>query len=133
GQVGGPAVAVTFDPHPVALLAPERYQPPLTTVQDRTSRLHAVGAHHVLVLRLTPELLRLEARAFLDHILGEQLVTRAVVEGFNFRFGRDRTGDTELVAAWGRERNLPVTVVPPYELDGGVVSSSRVRKAIEAG
>src|SRR5437868_13489355 len=86
--VGGPAVAVTFDPHPIALLAPERLQPLLTTPADRAELLQAAGADHVLVLRTTPDLLHLEAREFLDRLLGERLRLRALVEGFNFRFGR---------------------------------------------
>src|SRR5438128_12678537 len=69
--VGGPAVAVTFDPHPIALLAPERLLPLLTTPQDRAELLQAAGADDVIVLRTTPELLALEATAFLDDLLGE--------------------------------------------------------------
>jgi FAD synthase len=53
-RVGGPAVAVTFDPHPIALLAPDRLQPLLTTPADRAELLHRAGADHVLVLRTTP-------------------------------------------------------------------------------
>jgi riboflavin kinase/FMN adenylyltransferase len=132
-KIHGPAVAVTFDPHPVALLAPERLQPPLTTIEDRADRLHRVGVDHVVILRTTPELLAMDAPAFLDNLLGAQLVARAVVEGFNFRFGHDRTGDTEMLTAWCRDRETPLSIVQPYSLDGGVVSSSRVRTALESG
>ncbi len=131
--VGGPAVAVTFDPHPIALLAPERLQPLLTTPADRAELLQSAGADHVLILRTTPDLLHLEAREFLDGLLGERLRVRAVVEGFNFRFGRGRVGSTELLAEWCRERDIGLTVVPPFTLDGAVVSSSRVRAALESG
>jgi riboflavin kinase/FMN adenylyltransferase len=75
--VGGPAVAVTFDPHPIALLAPDRLQPLLTTPADRAELLHRAGADHVLVLRTTPDLLHLEARTFLDRVLGEALGAKA--------------------------------------------------------
>jgi riboflavin kinase/FMN adenylyltransferase len=132
-EVGGPAVAVTFDPHPIALLAPERLQPLLTIPADRAELLQAAGADHVVILRTTPGLLQLEARAFLDGILGGRLGARALVEGFNFRFGRGRAGDTELLADWCRGRGVPLTVVPPFALDGAAVSSSRVRAALEAG
>jgi riboflavin kinase/FMN adenylyltransferase len=126
-------VAVTFDPHPIALLAPERLRPLLTTPPDRAELLQQAGADHVLILRTTPNLLQLEARDFLDRVLGELLAARAVVEGFNFRFGRGRAGSTELLADWCRGRGLPLVVVPPFRLDGEVVSSSRVRAALEAG
>src|SRR5437660_5769532 len=92
-KVAGPAVAVTFDPHPIALLAPDRIQPPLTTPADRAELLQAAGADHVVILRTTPDLLRLTAGEFLDTVLGDRLGAKAVVEGFNFRFGRGRAGD----------------------------------------
>src|SRR5262245_1943744 len=88
-KVGGPAVALTFDPHPAALLAPDRLAAPLTTPDDRAELLHAAGADHVAVLRTTPELLAVEARRFLGEVLGDRFAVKAVVEGYNFRFGHD--------------------------------------------
>src|SRR4051794_19759336 len=61
---GRPIAPVPFAPHPLVLLAPERFHPPLTTVAERARLLHAVGADHVVVLRTTPELLALSAEAF---------------------------------------------------------------------
>src|SRR5947209_19885593 len=86
--VGGPAVAVTFDPHPLQLLAPERLAAPLTTPEDRAELLHAAGADKVIVLRTTPELLQLEAGEFPDRWVGDRLRARALGEGFNLGFGR---------------------------------------------
>src|SRR5947199_237788 len=62
--IGGPAVVLTFDPHPLLLLRPERFQPVLTTIEDRAEILVQAGAEHVLVLKTTPELLQLSADAF---------------------------------------------------------------------
>src|SRR5262245_60069523 len=76
-NVNGPAVAVTFDPHPIALLAPERLLPRLTTIADRAELLRAAGADAVVILKTTRELLSLEPRAFLDTIFGERLAVRA--------------------------------------------------------
>lgn len=132
-SVGGPAVAVTFDPHPLALLDPGCLKPLLTTAARRAELLCDAGADHAVVVRTTPQLLYLEAEAFLNGVLGEVLAARAVVEGFNFRFGRDRAGTNEMLAAWGRSRDVSLTVVPPFALDGQVVSSSKVRTALERG
>ena len=55
-QVGGPVVALTFSPHPLELLDPQRYQPPLTTIEERARLLRSVGADGVIALRTTPEL-----------------------------------------------------------------------------
>src|SRR5215213_2613438 len=83
----GPVVPVTFDPHPLVLLAPEKYQPPLTTVPERARLLHAVGADHVAVLQTTPELLALSPEAFFASVVRGSLAARGMVEGYNFRFG----------------------------------------------
>lgn len=132
-EVDGPAVAVTFDPHPLAVLAPDRLKPLLTTARRRAELLCDAGADHVVVVRTSAELLRLEPLAFLDGVLGGALVARAVIEGFNFRFGRDRAGTNETLAAWGRARGVTLTVVPPLEAGGQVVSSSKVRGALDCG
>jgi riboflavin kinase/FMN adenylyltransferase len=132
-SVQGPAVAVTFDPHPIALLAPERLLPRLTTISDRADLLRAAGADEVVVLPTTSRLLALEPRQFLDAVLGEQLAANAVVEGFDFRFGRGRTGSIETLADWCRDRGIPFTTVPPFQTNGETVSSSKVRAALEFG
>lgn len=131
--IGGPAVAMFFDPHPIALLAPERLRPLLTTPADRAELLHAAGADHVIILRTTADLLRLEAGEFLNTVLGDQLGAKGVVEGFNFRFGRGRAGDLELLSAWCRRRDVRFAVVARQSIECAVVSSSRVRTALESG
>jgi riboflavin kinase/FMN adenylyltransferase len=130
---GRPAIVVSFDPHPLLLLAPERFQPLLTTPEDRAERLHEYGADHVILLHTTPELLKLSAEDFFVRILRHGFQPRAIVEGFNFRFGRDRGGDTDTLAALCRGAGINFTLVSPLELDGAPVSSSRVRSALLSG
>jgi len=132
-RIGVPAVVVIFEPHPIALLAPERLRPLLTTPDDRAELLQRAGADHVVILRTTPALLRLEAREFLDTVLGKQLEVKAVVEGFNFRFGRDRAGDLQLLGEWCRQRGIRFVTVDRKTVDCAAVSSSRVRTALESG
>lgn len=132
-EQGRPAVVVSFDPHPLRLLAPERFQPLLTTPEDRAEFLHGCGADHVVLLKTTPELLRLSAAEFFERILRHGFQARAVVEGFNFQFGRDRAGNLNTLAELCRAAAILLTVVPPLELDGAPVSSSRVRNALLAG
>jgi riboflavin kinase/FMN adenylyltransferase len=130
---GGPVVVVSFDPHPLALLDPAKFQPTLNTPDDRVRYLKQVGADEVVLLRTSPELLALTPDAFFDRILRGGLAAKAVVEGFNFRFGRDRAGDTAMLAELCRAAGVTFAVVPPFELDGAPVSSSRVRAALLAG
>ena len=131
--VGGPAVVLSFDPHPLALLAPEKFQPTLNTAEDRVRYLKELGATEVVLFRTSPELLRLTPQEFFERIVCGGFGARAVVEGFNFRFGRDRSGDTALLGELCRSAGVRFTVVPPFELNGVAVSSSRVRTALLAG
>lgn len=131
--VNGPAVAVTFDPPPAALLRPQSFQPFLTTVPYRCELLHAAGADHVVTIRTCTELLALEAREFFERILRDGFQAKSVIEGFNFAFGRGRRGSGELLKTWGEAAGMTVTLVDA-QFDGGVpISSSRVRAAIGAG
>lgn len=128
-----PVVAVTFEPHPLALLAPERFQPPLTTTSDRATLLHTVGADHVVVLQTTPELLALSPEYFFETIIQQALHARGMVEGFNFRFGHQRAGDNELLRQLCHAHHLAFDVVPEFALAGQTVSSSLVRDALVRG
>jgi riboflavin kinase/FMN adenylyltransferase len=130
----GPAVALTFNPHPLQLLRPEQFQPVLTTVADRAVLLQENGADHVVILHTTPAVLQLTAAEFFDRVLLEQLGVRAVVEGPNFRFGHNREGGVETLAALSRRAGLePPVIVPALQLEGVPVSSSRVRNALVQG
>ena len=127
------AVAVTFDPHPLQILRPSAFQPLLTTVEHRADLLLAAGANHVLILATTPDLLRLPARNFFDKVILDELQARAIVEGYNFAFGKDRQGTSDVLQSLCAKAGLPLTFVPPQEVAGKPVSSSRVRGEILAG
>ncbi|MBX9578950.1 MAG: bifunctional riboflavin kinase/FAD synthetase [Gemmataceae bacterium] len=133
-QVGGPAVAVTFDPPPYQVLVPDApARAPLTTLADRADLLHAAGADRVVVLRTTDELLGLTPEEFVARVLVRLLGARAVVEGYDFRFGRGRAGDTAALRGLCDAAGLGFEEVPPLNDGGEPVSSSRVRAALLAG
>jgi riboflavin kinase/FMN adenylyltransferase len=131
--VEGPAIAVTFDPHPLQLLRPEQFLPLLTTPADRAELLTTYGADHVLLLRTTPELLRLTAEEFFTEVLVGRLAARAVVEGPNFGFGRNRQGNIDTLGDLCQQHGLTLTVATPLLLNDVPVSSSRVRTALVQG
>ncbi len=132
-RVGGPAVAVTFDPPPPHVLVPGSGRLPLTTVRDRAALLHAAGADHVVVIRTTPELLALSPEAFFEDILVRQVGAKAVVEGYNFRFGRARTGDVATLRELCGTAGVGFEELPQLVVGDAAVSSSRVRAALVAG
>jgi len=132
-RAGGPAVVVTFDPPPLALLNPGAAKQPLTTSADRFALLQAAGAERVVVLRTEAALLALSPEAFFEDVLIGLFGAKTVVEGYNFRFGRNRSGDTnalrELCTGAGRR----FVEVPPLLEDAEAISSSRIRSALLAG
>lgn len=132
-HAGGPAVAVTFDPPPHRVLYPGPERPPLTTVARRAELLHAAGADHVVVLRTSLALLALSPEAFFEDVLVKQLGAAAVVEGYDFRFGRGRAGTNATLRALCAAAGVTFAEVPPFALDGEPVSSSRVRAALVGG
>jgi riboflavin kinase/FMN adenylyltransferase len=133
GAVHGPAVALTFDPHPLQLLRPDSYPPPLTTVADRARLLRAHGADHVVILGTTHDFLRLTAEEFFERVVRGYFEARAMVEGESFGFGRGRSGNVTTLAELCRRAGLGLVVVPPVDVGGVAVSSSRVRAALQRG
>jgi riboflavin kinase/FMN adenylyltransferase len=129
----GPAVAVTFHPHPLELLRPQQFQPLLTTVACRAEVMHDCGADHVIVLATTPGLLQLSAPDFFERVLCAGLVARVLVEGPNFGFGRNREGTIDTLKAFCDEAGRELIIVPPFQWEGKTVSSSRVRNELLQG
>lgn len=132
-ELGAAAVAVTFDPHPTKLLRPDSFQPLLTPPSYRADLLQGAGMDHVVILQTAPALLNLRAAEFFEQIVRSGLQARAIVEGFNFGFGKNREGTIEMLQALGQDAGIPVTLVPPVESGGQPVSTSRVRRDVVAG
>lgn len=132
-QSRGPAVAFTFDPHPLAILRPEQPRDSLTTSEDRAELLQQLGADHVVTLKSTPTLFDLSAEQFFDVVVVRQLDAKAMIEGRNFGFGRNREGNISTLEKLCQETGIRLTVVPPVVLHGEEVSSSRVRLLLLRG
>jgi riboflavin kinase/FMN adenylyltransferase len=132
-DVGGPAIVFTFDPHPVRLLRPEQCPPPLTWTQRKAELLSAVGVDWLVAYPTDEALLQLSAEQFFQQIICDALGARALVEGPNFYFGHNREGTIKRLGDLASAAGITLDVVPPVEIDGGLVSSSRVRELIRAG
>ena len=103
---------LAFDPHPAAILAPDRVPPRLTSFADRAAALQRAGADRVEPLVPTPELLGLSPEAFVDGLV-ERFAPVCFVEGPDFRFGRKRTGTLQTLESLGRSRGFTVEQVEP--------------------
>lgn len=130
---GLPAVAVSFDPHPAALLRPESAPEPLSTPRRRAELLAALGVDAVVVQPVDRRLLALEPEAFYAWLLRGWLGAAVLVEGEDFRFGAARRGDVALLASLGAADGVVVDVVAPVAVGGAPVSSSRVRRLLAEG
>jgi riboflavin kinase/FMN adenylyltransferase len=133
-RFGGPVVAVTFNPPPAAILYPQPEKAiPLTILEDRARLLVESGADHVAVLHTSAGLLSLSPEAFFEDVIVHLFGAKAVVEGYNFRFGRSRSGDTTLLRNLCGTAGIAFAEVPALNIAGDVVSSSRIRAALNAG
>lgn len=130
---GGPAVVVTFDPPPLAVLVPSALKPPLTTPSERNQLLLAAGCDRVVSLKTDAGLLALGPEAFFEDVVLGLFRAKAIVEGFNFRFGRARTGDTTELRRLCDKHGVRFREVQPLLDNGEAVSSSRIRTAVGSG
>ena len=123
---------ITFSHHPREVLAPRTSLPFLTDIERRTELLKYEGVDEVIPLSFTPELAKLSPKEFLE-LLKKHLRMRGLVIGPDFALGHNREGNTNVLRQLGTEMDFSLTVVPPLTIDGEVVSSTAIRKALAEG
>lgn len=131
--LGGPAIVFTFDPHPVRLLRPHLAPPPLTWTDRKAELLNELGVTATIAYPTDEALLALSADDFYQRIIVEKLAAQSMVEGPNFFFGHGRQGNVERLGQLCRAAQVALEIVEPVQVAGGLVSSSRVREALQAG
>jgi len=127
------AVALTFQPHPLEVVAPERAPLALTSMRQRVALMRDQGIDRVSVLHFTKEISQLSPRAFAERFLVRKLGARQVVVGANFRFGRHQAGHVDTLRSLGHELSFDVALAETVVVDGDVVSSTRVRNLVGEG
>jgi len=133
-RLQGPALVLTFDPPPIALLKPQApLQPPITPMPRRAELLGRLGIDGIVVLPTSLDLLSLTPQQFFDQVLIQQLRIQGIVEGPNFRFGKDRAGDTRLLEQLCKRQHIELQIVDAQNSAGEMISSSRIRKLLAAG
>lgn len=128
-----PAVVMTFEPHPMALLKPEFLPPRLTTAEQKAKLLGKFGVDKLIQYPTDRALLQLTPREFFDRIIVSQLNTIGMVEGPNFFFGKNRSGNVQILEQFCIEAGRTLTVIPLAERDSEQVSSSQIRLALSQG
>ena len=130
---GRPALVATFDPHPARYFQPDAPPFHLTTVAQRARLFADAGADATLVLHFDAALATLTPEQFVAGELVRHYDAAAVVTGADFTFGRARAGTAAVLARLGAEQGIGVETVAPVTDEEGVISSSRIREALQRG
>lgn len=127
------SVVVTFDQHPLRIVRPEHAPPELTTHGEKEQILSLYDVDRIHIVPFTKELSHYPPERFVTEILIGQFRMKHLVIGYDHGFGKGRSGDVETLQRIGRELGFGVDVVPPYDVDGQHVSSSRIRALLQEG
>jgi len=132
-QHGWRTATLTFDPHPLQVVAPERAPRLMTSIEQRREVLQRVGVDAMVVLPFTTEFSKQSPEEFVEQVLVQGLRCSCVVVGENFRFGHRHAGDIDTLERLGRRFGFATEAVGPLRMGGQTVSSSRIRAAVAAG
>jgi riboflavin kinase/FMN adenylyltransferase len=130
-EMEAPACVYTFDPPPRVVLAPDQHRPRIQPWTDRVQDLGQLGVDHVILERFTQAFAQHPPEWFVHEILSRRIQPRAMVVGYDFRFGRDRGGTVDFLRQ--RLGGIEIHQVSAHEIASEVVSSSRIRQAVESG
>lgn len=129
-ELGGPSCVFTFHPPPRDVLRPDNPVPRIQSLEDKLDALQAVGIEQIVVEPFDLALAGQEPRWFADEILVRRLNVGALVLGYDFRFGKRRAGNAAMLRKW---LDVPVEEVEACQVDGEIVSSSRIRELVREG
>jgi riboflavin kinase/FMN adenylyltransferase len=126
-------MVITFEPHPLKVLAPDKFLPLLTPFRKKMMLIQKSGIETVLCIDFSLEFSEISPSEFIKSILVEKVKAKEVIVGYNYHFGKGQKGDTQTLIAAGRVFNFDVVVVEPFRIGQTVVSSSKIRDFIQKG
>jgi riboflavin kinase/FMN adenylyltransferase len=132
-RLGVPSVALTFDPHPLKVLAPRRAPHLILTAEDKLDLLGQFGIEIVVAQRFDANFARIPAEEFVRELIAGRLHAQKMFVGRDLRFGHAREGSVEQLLGWGERWGFEVNVVEPVLIGGSRVSSSRIRELLHQG
>ncbi len=132
-ETGATATAITFDPHPRAVLHPESAPPLLQTLDQRLANFEVLGIEQAIVMKFDRNFAASPADDFLRDIVHNRLQAKEVYLGIGFEFGKDRGGNIDLLRKMSVELGFVADEVPEVRLRGNRISSSKIRGLLAAG
>jgi len=133
GDLGAPAVVVTFEPHPLKVLHPERAPRMIQTLRQREEAIEACGIDALVLVPFTRDFSLTPAEDFIRDLLVKRLAVREVQVGEHFMFGRERGGNMEILRRIGDAAGFTVTGIADVTHAAAAISSTRIRNALLEG
>ena len=134
--VGGSAVVMTFDPHPMRVLAPNGHPPLITLKEQKTELIAKAGIDILICIPFDRTFAAIPPRDFIEDLLVGRVGMKALAVGRDYTFGRNREGNLAMLKQWAPELGFEVMVVdwiPPSDNRFARISSTRVRELVMAG
>ena len=131
--VNGTPVVVTFDPHPEKILRPDKAPHLLTATPHKITLIRALGVQHLLIIAFDKHFAATEPEDFVQQLVQHSKPLREICVGHEWSFGRNRRGNLQLLEELGRQFDFKVVGIPPVRVSGEIVSSTTIRRAIQAG
>ncbi len=132
-RIRGEAVVVTFEPHPLKVLAPERFLPLLAPFRKKMMLIEKSGIDIVLCIDFSLTFSEISPAEFIERILVAKVKVKKVIIGYNYHFGKGQTGDARTLKEAGGVLGFEVEIVEPLKVGQTIVSSSRIRTFIQGG
>lgn len=132
-EIGGTSMVMTFDPHPVKVIAPEKNVKLLTTPEEKARLIAKMGIDVLLFITFTKEFSQIAPDEFISEILVKKLNIKEVIVGANYSFGKSKKGNIDLLRKRGKEFGFHATAVQDVTLHGNIVSSSSIRSLLLKG
>lgn len=132
-QLGLPSVVITFEPHPLRFFTGRKTPPFITLPEQKTELITQLGIDHLLCLEFNAALAAMPPEEFVRRILVEGLHVRELIIGYDYAFGKGRSGNYALLGRLGQELGFEVEQLEPVLMDQTIVSSTRIRDLVEAG
>ncbi|MFH1076205.1 MAG: bifunctional riboflavin kinase/FAD synthetase [Pseudomonadota bacterium] len=132
-DIGGKSIAITFNPHPLKILAPQKCPLLITTNERKAELIAQTGVDALISVRFTPEFASIPAESFIKDILCAKLGMKAIIVGPDYTFGANREGSIETLNKIKKSTGLEVTVLPWVGNARERISSTRIRNLILDG
>ncbi len=130
--VQGTSVAITFDPHPLQVLLPDGIKL-ISTIEQKIELIEMAGIDVLLIIPFTKEFAATTAEEFVEDLLVKKLGVKELVVGYDYAFGKGRSGNIDFLKKQGEVYGFPVTVVEAYYIGEELVSSTRIRALLKDG